>query len=67
MANMNMGQVLTCVQGMPLGAPVTITAGALLSLVQQLQTATGSQPTVPFYATPDGSPPPFDLTQFPGV
>ena len=67
MANLDMGQVLTSAQGLPLGAPVVITAGSLLSLVQQLQTALGIQPTVPYYPTPDGSPGITDLTQFPGV
>lgn len=62
MANIDTGQFFTIASGLPVSAPVIITAGSLLALLQ----AAGATP-IPWYATAqDQGLPPTDLTQLPG-
>lgn len=62
MANIDTGQFMTIASGLPPQAPVVITAGSLIALLQ----AAGATP-IPYYpTTQDQGIPPTDLTQFAG-
>lgn len=62
MANLDMGQIMTAIGGLPPAAPVIITAGSLIALIQ----AAGAV-AIPYYpTTQDEGLPPTDTTQFPG-
>ena len=63
MANVNIGQLRTLLAGVPASQLVTIQAGTILSLINQLKTSQGSEVVVTAVATPSANAP-LDLSRY---
>lgn len=63
MANVNIAQLRTLIQGVNPGATVLIHASVLLSVLNQYKTTAGIEVIVPA-VTPGANQPPIDLTRF---
>lgn len=63
MSNVNVGQLRTILQTLPAGQLVTIQAGTVLSLINQLKVSQGSEVVVSMSPTPTAAAP-VDLSRF---